>query len=157
MIFIEYDSEKNCGTIYDREVDPQFKLILYISPKTNSGYKSQGEFERDFYDGSLKRLFDFGKVPFVDPPPPIPTSVTPRQARIVLALTPSEDPAFANLLQQVEAAFAALPEPDKTVAEITWNFSTEIQRSNPLITQMQAIIGFTDEQIDQLFIQAATL
>lgn len=88
---------------------------------------------------------------------PLPAFVTPRQARLVLVSNPATDEAYPNLLAQVEAAFASLPEPLKTQAEITWEYSTEIQRNNPLIAQMQAVIGFTDEQIDQLFIQAATL
>jgi hypothetical protein len=95
-----------------------------------------------------------------DAPKPViavPSEVTPRQARIVLALKPATSGDHPHLLAQVEAAFGSLPEPEKTVARITWEYSIAVERTNPLIGQMQAIIGFTDEQIDQLFIEAAKL
>lgn len=96
-------------------------------------------------------------LPPVTPPPAVPTVVTPRQARLVLALAPATDGVSPTLLAQVEAVFESLPEPQKTVAKVTWEYNTEVQRNNPLIAQMQAAIGFTAAQIDQLFIQASQL
>lgn len=107
--------------------------------------------------GTISEVQEGDFPPPPAPPVPVPFAVTTRQARIILALQPSPDNAFPHLLAYITAQFEALPEPDKTVAEITWEYSTEVQRTNPLIAQMQAMIGFTDEQIDQLFIQAATL
>lgn len=101
-----------------------------------------------------------------------PTSITPRQARIVLALQPSPEtqpedwdeeangawePTFPHMLAYVEDAFTQLPEPDKTVASITWEYATEVLRTDPLVAQMAQVIGLTDEQVDQMFMEASEL
>jgi hypothetical protein len=82
-------------------------------------------------------------------PSGVPFSVTMRQARLALA--------DAGMLPAVEVAINGLPEPDKTKAKITWEYSTEVQRSNGLVPQMAAALGMTDAQIDALFIVARDL
>tara|TARA_R110000823_G_scaffold225669_3_gene353432 strand:- start:3694 stop:4068 length:375 start_codon:yes stop_codon:yes gene_type:complete len=82
-------------------------------------------------------------------PPAVPQAVTMRQARLALL--------GAGLLPAVNAALAALPEPQKTAAQITWEYSTEVQRGNGLVPQMAASLGMTPQQIDALFIAAAGL
>lgn len=93
--------------------------------------------------------------PFIPVEPAPITTITPRQARIQLALTQATDAAYPHMLAQVEALFAALPEPDKTIAQITWEYATIIERDNALIAQMQAMAGLSDEQVDALFVAAA--
>lgn len=72
-----------------------------------------------------------------------------RQARLALL--------GAGKLAAVEAAIEALPEPQKTAAKITWEYSQEVQRSNGLVPSMAAALGLTDAQIDALFVAAKAL
>lgn len=76
--------------------------------------------------------------------PYVPSTVTPRQARLALS--------EAGLLDQAEAAIAAADEP----TQISWKYATEINRSNPLIETIAARLKLTSDQIDVLFRYAAT-
>ena len=83
--------------------------------------------------------------------PSIPIqSVTPRQMRI--ALTRS-----GVSLEMVEATINSLPEPLRSETKITWEYSVEFQRSNPLLNAMAPILGLTNKQIDDLFALASKL
>lgn len=79
----------------------------------------------------------------------VPASVTMRQARLALHA--------AGLLSQVEAAIDALPETPRTEARIEWDFSSEVFRDRDLVKMLGASLGLTSEQLDDLFITAATL
>jgi hypothetical protein len=88
-----------------------------------------------------------------EPPPapkPIPAKVTMRQARLILLQ--------AGLLDQVEGAIAAIENPvERRAAEITWEYSIEVERTNPLVTRLSTVFGLTDEQVNDMFRQAAKL
>lgn len=86
-------------------------------------------------------------TPFVLPPE-TPQSVTMRQARLALL--------DSGLLSTVEAALDSLPEPQRTRSLIEWNHGTTVERSSALVVQMANALGLTDNQIDDLFIQANT-
>jgi hypothetical protein len=75
--------------------------------------------------------------------------VTMRQARLALL--------SVGLLDQVEAAINALPDPPRTSALIEWQHSNTVQRNNPFVTQLGGLLGLTPEQLDNLFIAAAKL
>ena len=77
-------------------------------------------------------------------------SVTPRQMRIALVMS-------GISISNIEAVINSLPEPDQSVVRITWEYSVEFQRNNPLIASMGPALGLTTAQIEQLFILAATL
>ena len=84
-----------------------------------------------------------------EPESSVPEKVTMRQARLALH--------GAGLLPQVQAAIDALPEPPRTLAQIEWDYSSEVFRNREFVNMLGSQLGLTDEQIDQLFIQAATL
>ena len=89
---------------------------------------------------------------FVAPPTPpvqIPQQVTMRQARLALL--------GAGLLSGVNAAIAGLPEPDKSAAQIEWEYAAVVERSSGLVPAMGAALGMTTQQLDDLFTLAATL
>lgn len=97
-------------------------------------------------------LMDEIAATYVPPPPPVPVvpaAVTMRQARLVLL--------GAGLLDDVEAAINALPSPQKEAARIEWEYSKEVQRHNGFVSVLAPSLGLTESQLDQMFIQAATL
>jgi len=77
-------------------------------------------------------------------------SVTPRQMRIALVMSGVD-------LNLIENMINNLPEPSKTITRVTWEYSVEFQRNNPLLIAMAPALGLTNEQIDQLFQLASTL
>ena len=79
----------------------------------------------------------------------VPQSVTMRQARLALL--------GAGKLAEVDAAIAALSEPTRTAAQIEWEYSNEVQRSNGIVSQLGPALGLTEAQIDALFVAAAAL
>ena len=81
--------------------------------------------------------------------PPVPTTVSKRQARRALLA--------AGLLAAVETVINELPPAQRAVVLIEWNDSQEVRRDNPVTLQLAAAIGLTEEQIDALFITAAEL
>jgi hypothetical protein len=96
----------------------------------------------------------------VEPPPEVPPvevegvpqEVTMRQAQLALL--------GAGLLDTVEAAIAqmlASGTVEGKAAHITWTKSATVRRDNTLIATMQAQLGLTSEQVDNLFVTAAGL
>jgi hypothetical protein len=81
--------------------------------------------------------------------PPIPTSVTMWQARHALL--------NAGLYAQVEAALQAMPGDNGQRARIDWDYAANVKRDFPLIIGMQQMFGWTDEQVDALFISASQI
>lgn len=80
-----------------------------------------------------------------DPAPVPEIAVTPRQFRLALNQL--------NLRAEVDAAVAAADQNTKD----TWEYSTEVQRNNPMVAAMAAAMSKTDEEIDAVFALAATL
>lgn len=98
-----------------------------------------------------QKWLDAGNTPEPVPQPgnPVPIEVTQRQARMALHAL--------GHLASVEAAINALPDPPRTEARIAWDFSNTIQRNNPFVSQLAALLGFTEQDLDELFIMAAGL
>lgn len=78
------------------------------------------------------------------PPPPVVTSVTRRQARQALYA--------AGLLTAVDSYFAAQP----AATRIDYEDAQTFDRGWPTLALAAAELGLTSEQIDALFIDAAT-
>lgn len=74
----------------------------------------------------------------------MPGPVTPRQAKLALL--------NAGLLDQAEVA---AHEAGKA-AQIEWEYAQSFERTNPLIADIGSALGLTEEQIDDLFRDAAT-
>ena len=75
--------------------------------------------------------------------------VTARQARLALA--------SVGKLTMIADAIALIPEPDKTQVAIEWEYATTIERTSPWIETMRPALGLSEEEMDQLFVQAAEL
>ena len=76
--------------------------------------------------------------------------VTPRQIRQALVLS-------GVSVQQIEDAIDSLPEPNKSMARIEWEYSTAFHRNRPIVAQVGAILGWTSEQLDALWTLASSL
>lgn len=76
--------------------------------------------------------------------------VTPRQMRQALILS-------GVSIETIETALDSLPEPTKSLAKTEWEYSLAFQRSRPLVAQVGALLGWTSEQLDDLWLFAATL
>jgi hypothetical protein len=79
----------------------------------------------------------------------VPQSVTMRQCRIALL--------GAGLLEAVQSSIASMPGADGERARIDWEYALEVRRDWPLIAYMAGDLGLTDEQVDELFVTAATI
>jgi len=83
------------------------------------------------------------------PPETIPQVVTMRQARLALLQV--------GKLAMVDTAIAGLPEPDRTAAQIEWEYSQEVQRDKPFVLMLAPALGLSEEDLDNLFVLASTL
>lgn len=88
-------------------------------------------------------------VPPEPEPPYVPSVVSMRQARLALL--------GAGFYDDVNAAIAGLPSPQKEAARIEWEYATEVQRSSGLVPMMGAALGLSESQLDSLFVTASTL
>ena len=82
----------------------------------------------------------------VDPAAPVvPACVTAFQARAALLA--------AGLLDDVEAAVAAADR----LTQTAWEYALAFERTSPTIATLAAALGRTDQQLDDLFREAATI
>lgn len=76
-------------------------------------------------------------------------AVTMRQARLALLQ--------AGKLADVDTAIASLSEPQRSAAQIEWNYSKTVERSSAFVSQLGTMLGLSEADIDNLFATAATL
>lgn len=131
--------------------DGEFKNILRLSALPDLPGKPYRKFypvKYEFGEPFTGLVDGFWVVRNPDPatlPAPVPYSVTPRQARLALLAS--------GWLQMVETAVnSGAPE-----HKITWEYATEILRSDPLVTFFGDTLGLSSEQIDDLFRAAEAL
>lgn len=80
---------------------------------------------------------------------PPPSSITMRQARLVLL--------GAGLLEAVNQAILGMDGDMGVAARIEWEYATSIDRDNPLFAQLAGALNLEPEQIDDLFRAASRL
>ena len=83
--------------------------------------------------------------PYVPPPEPVPSAVSMFQARAALLA--------AGLYEAVDAAIQQAG----GVNLVAWEYATEVRRDSPMVQAMAQQLGLTDEQVDDLFRQAAAI
>jgi len=161
MAKILYNTELNLILPYPDESDAfvvglapellEMTLIEFDAPPYNPLIENIVKTESiNIEDKIITRGWEIVTLPVLPPEPPhVPRAVTTRQMKIALALT--------NKLPGIIAFIAALPEPKKTIVDITFNDSNEFERANSMLNEMAALMGLTKEEIDQLFIFASTL
>lgn len=95
--------------------------------------------DQEAYDARVAMLF---------PPAPLP-NLTMRKFRLGLL--------SAGLLDDVNAALAALPEPDRSVAKVEFEYAGEVVRTDPWVAALAGALGLMDAEIDALWTWAAGL
>lgn len=60
-------------------------------------------------------------------------------------------------LDEVDAYIASLPDDERRAAEIEWQYATAVERNAPLAQQVQVALGWSQQQMAELFNLAATL
>lgn len=73
------------------------------------------------------------------------TQITMRQARLLLY--------HQGLLQQIENIILQSSIP----VQIEWEYSTIVERESPLVKEIITYLNFTEEQVNDLFLQASKL
>ena len=84
-----------------------------------------------------------------EPPKAVPKSVTMGQARLALF--------DRGYLTAVDQAIASMSGAEGDRARIEWEFRPTVARSSALVAAMGAVLNLTSDQLDELFIHAATL
>jgi hypothetical protein len=80
----------------------------------------------------------------------IPVKEVPTwRIRAILAITDMED--------QVSEAIDLLPEPNRTVALRAWNFGSTTERDSQTVAFLQQVLNLTNEEVDEIFLQAYEL
>ena len=101
----------------------------------------------ELWESLLAEVEAARKPPEPPPPPPVPRSVTMRQARLALLAV--------GKLDDVDAAIAMISDPlSRKVAQIEWEYSSTVNRDHQWVQQLAQALGFTDDQLDSLFVAA---
>lgn len=95
-----------------------------------------------------------GWVPVAPPaPPPVPEAITNAQCRVVLirqGINPDDVLAYINTAQLPSEAV-------RQELKARWEYANHINRSDPATIQLGSILGFSAEQMDELFRAAALI
>lgn len=62
-----------------------------------------------------------------------------------------------NHTAAIDAALAGLPEPPRVKATLRWEYKDTISRGSSMISALQAILGWSNAYVDELFVAADTL
>lgn len=81
-------------------------------------------------------------------PLPLP-DLTMRQFRLGLLAS--------GLLTGVSTAIEALPEPDRSAAQIEYEYAGVVVRTDPWVSALATTMGLTDQEIDDLWVWASAL
>jgi hypothetical protein len=88
-------------------------------------------------------------VAYLNPPAPVPQTVSMAQARLALI--------GAGLFSTIDAGLKALPEPQRTTALTAWEYAPTVSRNGALVTTLAGQFGLTEAQLDALFTAAAAI
>lgn len=93
---------------------------------------------------------EFVKGEPIEPLPQVPNSVSRAQGKYVLIQM--------GLWQQVLDFVDSIEDPqERALADVALNDTQSWQRSSPFLTQCAQVLGLTDEELDNIFIEAAKI
>ena len=107
--------------------------------------------ELELPDGTSEEIWTKELAKYSIPPARLFPSITPRQIRLAMV-------AQGLALELIDQAIETLPNPEKETAKIEWEYAVSFERSHPLVNSLGAsFFGWTEEQLDDLWIFASTL
>lgn len=59
-----------------------------------------------------------------------------------------------GLIDQVTAIMDALPEPDRTIAQLAWHGDGKVARRGKTVLGLATVLGLSDDQVDEMFVAA---
>lgn len=80
----------------------------------------------------------------------LPKIVSQRQLRTQLVLNGFN-------LDAIQTAINGLSEPDKSIAQIAWDYAITFERNSPLLVIVAQMLGLTESDIDTIFLNASSL
>lgn len=88
---------------------------------------------------------------WIIPEPEVPSNVSARQVRIWLIQN-------GISLQQVENAINSMEDPVlREITRVEWEYAPYIERSHPMLVPLSSLLGLTQAQLDQAFIEAQNI
>lgn len=126
--------------------------MKYYKDETGEVFAYEADGSQDAYiKPGLVHMSPAEVMALLNPPVTVvvPALVTMRQARQAML--------SAGILSQVDALIAAMPGEEGESARIDWNHAREVKRDWPLIGALGPQVGLNEQQIDDLFIYAATV
>lgn len=126
--------------------------MKYYKSETGEVFAYEADGSQDAYiKPQLTQMTEEEIHNHLNPPIPkyVPQSVTMRQARLTLLA--------AGLLDDVETVLASMEGDEGKAARIEWDYSSEVWRNKPFVISLGTQLGLSDEQLDNLFIEAAKI
>lgn len=80
----------------------------------------------------------------------LPKTVSQRQLRTQLVLNGFN-------LDNIQNAINTLQEPDKSIAQIAWDYAITFERDSPLLISLGFSLGLSQSDIDNIFLNASKL
>lgn len=127
-------------------------MIKYIIKTDNSRIEFLTEEERSDHLLEIADLYTLETIEEADPIPQVykqPKEVALWRIRAILRAMGLEDP--------IQQAILQLPEPNKTVANVAWEYAYTIDRWSNTVEFIKGVLGLTEEQVDNIFLQAEAL
>ena len=88
------------------------------------------------------------------PEQPVDIVIAPQEVQLWRARTVLK---LLGMEQVIEIALNSLEEPTKTGALYIWQFGTTVERNSQTVLLLQTVLGLTDSQVDDIFIQAENI
>lgn len=128
--------------LLDNEIHKQDGFLDLITPEINENQKLGEIFFNAVYNNFTYKI--------EEKPIEIPNTISQRQLRTQLALNGFD-------LSDVQAVIDSLPDPNKTIAQIAWDYSLTFVRNDALLNSIAGILGILESDLDQIFINASKL
>lgn len=126
------------------------RKYIVITPNSRIEFLNQSDAQAYFDSLPDAISIDVVDEDIVDPQPIIDDEEIPTwRLRAVCELL--------GLKPQIDAAIAALPNPDKTIAYNAWEYGNTTSRLSPFVLGVQQVLGLTDQQVDDIFVQAKNI
>lgn len=141
------DEEMPTGTLPGYHVNSTYPVAEWTAYKVTPATPRRifGGIPTYFYSFASQAEYESLPTKLDVTPPTVPRSVTIRQGCQALE--------EAGLLASIEAYISQAPR----YVQIDWERATSIDRAWPTLGALKDAMGLTDEQIDTLFVKAATL